>query len=244
MVRDGRTFLAAWIFRVAVAAFVASFATSAHAQGSGIQQTPDSARYLISKDVGSERWAISFNLEDRTVTGNVFATDGSPPSFIFCSIVEEIPAANPADNQYFLDCSGASACASAPCTPSQWTPIASRLPIPGSFLLPDNTLSTLSGNVQPIFTASCATNLSCHVQGGAGPVNLSAGASWINTFRVLATEDTSKFYVNPFDASTSFLFNKVEGTGVPPQMPLNAPPLPADQMEAIRTWILEGGANN
>ena len=236
---------ATWTSRVALAAVLAaSFATAAAAQSSGIQQTPDSARYLISKDVGAERWAISYNLADRTVTGNVFKTDGSPPSFIWCEITNEVAAPNPADNQYTLDCYGADACVAAPCAATAWTLIASGLPIPGSFLLPDQTRATFAGNVQPIFTQTCATNLACHVAGGAGPVNLTAGQAYAQIFEITATQDPSKFYVTPFDPLQSYLFNKIEGTGVGSQMPLGAPPLSAEQQEAIRNWILEGAAQN
>lgn len=236
---------ATWTGRCALAAIIAtSLAGTAGAQSSGIQQTPDSARYLISKDVGAERWAISYNLSDRTVTGNVFKTDGSAPSFIWCQIVGEAPSPNPADNQYTLDCYGADACAAAPCAESAWTLIAAGLPIPGSFLLPDETKATYSGNVQPIFTQSCATNLACHVAGGAGPVNLAAGQSYPLIFEVTASQDPAKFYVTPFNAPQSYLFNKIEGTGLGSRMPLGAAPLTAEQTDAIRNWIIEGAANN
>jgi hypothetical protein len=87
---------------------VLTLAGVSHAQsGSGIQLTPDSQLYLISKDVGAERWAISFNLATRTVTGNVFKTDGSPASFLWCQITGETPAAVPAETSYQLDCFGA-----------------------------------------------------------------------------------------------------------------------------------------
>jgi len=239
------TVLAAWMGRAALAAILATaFAGTAAAQSSGIQQTPDSARYLISKDVGPERWAISYNLNDRTVTGNVFKTDGSAPSFIWCEIVGEAASPNPADNQYTLDCYGADACTTAPCPPTAWTLIAAGLPISGSFLLPNGTKATYSGNVQPIFTQSCATNLACHVAGGAGPVNLSAGQSYAQIFEITASQDPTKFYVTPFNAPQSYLFDKIEGTGLGARMPLGAPPLTAEQTDAIRNWILEGGANN
>jgi hypothetical protein len=240
------TVLAAFAGRAALAAVLATaFAGAAAAQSSsGIQQTPDSARYLISKDVGAERWAISYNLNDRTVTGNVFKTDGSPPSFIWCEIVSEATAPNPADNQYTLDCYGADACSAAPCAASAWTLIAAGLQIDGSFLLPDDTKATYAGNVQPIFTQSCATNLACHVAGGAGPVNLSAGQSYPQIFNVTATQDPAKNYVTPFDPVASYLFNKIEGTGVGSRMPLGAAPLTAEQTDAIRNWILEGAAYN
>lgn len=235
-------------FRLAVAAAVAATtgltAVEARAQGSGIQLTPDSARYLISKDVGAERWAISYNVEDGTVTGNVFKTDGSPPSFIWCDITSETPAPNPADNQYLLDCYGADACPQAPCSDSAWTLIASGLPIEGDFLLPDGTASTLSGNVQPIFTQSCAISVACHQQGGAGMLNLEDGAARASTVGVTTVQSGTKPLVNPFDAEGSYLYNKVTGQGVPTQMPLNLPPLPQDQMDLIRNWILEGAVDN
>jgi len=244
MRRDGCSLFLTLIGRVAFAAVLAlSLASNAHAQASGSQQTPDSARYLISKDVGAERWAISYNLNDGTVTGNVFKTDGSPPSFIWCKITGEVPAANPADNQYTLDCFGADACSAAPCTPSSWNPIVSGLQIGGDFLLPPQTASTYSGNVQPIFTQSCATNLACHVAGGAAPVDLAAPESYAKIFQILSTEVPTQFYVAPFDDAGSYLFDKIDGTATP-RMPLTGGPLPQDQIEAIRTWILEGAANN
>ena len=60
---------------------------------SGIQQTPDSQRYLINKFVPpNEQWAITFNLADQTATGNVFKTDGGDPAFIWCQITSTTPA--------------------------------------------------------------------------------------------------------------------------------------------------------
>ena len=218
----------------------------AFAQGSGIQQTPDSQRYLISKDVGPERWAISFNLQDRTVTGNVFKTDGSPPSFIWCSIANVAPNPDPAATQYTLDCYGADACTQAPCSGTAWTLIASGLVIDGSFLLPDGTESTLSGNVQPILDRSCATSLSCHQQGGAARLDLGKGLAWASTFLVPARQavDPTVFYVDPFRIESSYLVAKIRGLGFGSQMPLGGPPLPAEDMDAIVDWILEGGADN
>lgn len=224
----------------------AAFADRAAAQGSGVQQTPDSQRYLISKDVGAERWAISFNLGDRTVTGNVFKTDGSPPSFIWCAITDVETNPEPAETQYTLDCSGADACVQAPCGPTQWTPIASGLVIGGDFLLPDGTQSTLSGNVQPIFDRSCADSLACHQAGGAGRLDLAAGLSWASTFLVPARQavDPTIFYVDPFQLQTSYLVSKIRGTGFGSQMPLGRTPLSEEEIGTIETWILEGGANN
>ncbi len=238
---------ASWTARVAAAALVAlAWAGTAQAQrASGIQLTPDSRQYLINKDVPpNQRWAITWNLNDDTITGNVFFLDGSqPPQFIWCEQVSERPSPNPAESEFDFRCFGAGPCAQAPCSSAAFVEIAT-ITLNGAFLFPPGTTSTLSGNVQPIFTGTCATNLACHVAGGAGPVNLSAGQSYAGIFRVTATQDPSKFYVDPFNPAQSYLFNKVEGTGIGSQMPLGMPPLPQDQMDAIRNWILEGAVNN
>ena len=42
------------------------------ARESGLQITPDERCTLVSKDVGTERWAITRNADDGSVTGNVF----------------------------------------------------------------------------------------------------------------------------------------------------------------------------
>lgn len=232
-------------YAVAAAAIALLSASQAGAQAaSGVQMTPDSGRYLISKDVGAERWAISFNLADRTVTGNVFKTDGSAPSFIWCRITSETPAPDPAQGSYLLDCFGADACSGAPCASDAWTPIATGLRIGGDFLLPDDTRSTFRGNVQPIFTARCAT-IGCHA--GATPaeeLNLEAGQAYRNVFLRLPHHHDEHFLVDPFDPSASHLFLKILGEEEGERMPLGGPPLSDAETETIRRWILEGAADN
>ena len=67
-----------------VLAALAAGTTPVRAQpAAGTRTTPDGKQVLISKDVGSERWAISMNLDDGTVTGNVFRP-GAEPSFVWC----------------------------------------------------------------------------------------------------------------------------------------------------------------
>jgi hypothetical protein len=229
---------------VLAVAIVACIATSAHAQRqSGIQLTPDSARYLISKDVDSARWAITYNLDDRTVTGNVFFA-GAPPQFVWCTTTSVQQAADPAEAQYNLRCQFAVPCAEAPCTASQWEqspPV--DVPVPGSFLLPPETRATLAGNVQPILSASCANSDACHAANRAP--DLLPGRTWSASFEVPAIQDPAKFFVAPFDADASYLLDKILGiqsSGA--RMPLGATPLDAAQTEAVRRWILEGAANN
>lgn len=251
--------------RITILAFAVTLqlAGGALAQsGSGLQMTPDSRRYLISKDVGAERWAISFNLDDRTVTGNVFRTDGSAPSFIWCRITSETPSADPRQTSYTLDCSGADACGAAPCSSGGWTEIASGLIITGDFLLPKDTKATFRGAVQPIFTARCALS-GCHT--GAMPaegLNLEDGKAYDNIFLVLEggghSEAASRplgllarpmhggehFQIEPFDPSSSHLFLKIIGQEDGERMPLGGPYLDQAQENAIRDWILEGAADN
>lgn len=102
---------------------------------SGLQITPDAARRtLISKDVGSERWAITLNPDD-SVTGNVFSPNGGDPKFVFCARTDD--DGNPDPSQVLIDfaCSGADRCTAEPCTAGQWTFIGD-VTLPGSFFLP------------------------------------------------------------------------------------------------------------
>jgi hypothetical protein len=78
-------------------------------RGSGIQLTPDEKRILISKQVEGARWAITRNVDDGTVTGNVYFPDGGDPLFLFC---EETDATA---DEVTLRCSGADGCVAAPC---------------------------------------------------------------------------------------------------------------------------------
>lgn len=57
---------------------------AAGARDSGVQITRDGLRNLISKDVGADRWAITRNPDDGTVTGNVFSADDDQASFLWC----------------------------------------------------------------------------------------------------------------------------------------------------------------
>jgi hypothetical protein len=215
---------------------------------SGIQLSPQSNRYFISKDVGNERWAITYNLADKTVTGNVFPIGGGTPTFLTCDITRVEQAPDPADAQYFLSCRASGPCATAPCDPNQWSAASETGPIPGSFLLPADTRATLAGNVQPIYNQSCATSAICHAN-GANYVVLANGVSWANTFLVEAdgVNGPQGFFVAPFLPDSSFLFHKVAGTQGPTggaRMPYNGDPLPNDEIELIRAWIAEGAANN
>jgi hypothetical protein len=55
---------------------------------------------------------------------------------------------------------------------------------------------------------------------------------------VTTAQSGGKQLVNPFSPDESYLWDKVTGQGVATQMPLGLPPLPQDQMDTIRNWIL------
>lgn len=115
-----------------VVAGVVALVGLVQAQGdreSGLQITPDELRVLVSKDVGTERWAITRNLDDFTVTGNVFFPEGGDPLFVFC----EQTGTQGAD--LLLSCESADVCLAAPCGADQWSPLAD-VTLPESFFLP------------------------------------------------------------------------------------------------------------
>ena len=145
-----------------LAAAVLGHASPAHAQRqSGIQLSPDSARYLISKDVGNDRWAISYNLADKTVTGNVLV-NGTTPEFIACTLTGIDQDPNPLNAQYHLHCQFAQSCGAAPCV-NQWGDGFDVPPIPGSFFLPTNTAVAYAGNIQPIYDGDLRTKSNASV---------------------------------------------------------------------------------
>ncbi|MDG2304544.1 MAG: hypothetical protein P8R42_07775 [Candidatus Binatia bacterium] len=228
-----------------VAGLVSGLPGAAEAQReSGIQLAPESNRYFITKDVGSDRWAITYDLDTKTVSGNVFPTDGGAPTFLSCNITDVQQADAPADAQYFMDCRGSGPCAEAPCD-NQWDPPFAVGPIPGSFLLPTNTKATYAGNVQPIYNRSCATSAVCHGN-GAQYVILARDVSYGNTFLVDSngTNGPQGDFIKPFDPALSYVFTKIDGTGAGSPMPFNGSPLDAEKQALIRNWILEGAANN
>jgi len=120
-----------------------ALASAAHAQ-SGIQLTRDGKRTLISKDVGSERWAITLN-DDGLVTGNVFDAGGGAPKFIDCRQLRRD------DPNLFLGCSIADRCAGEPCPGSSWMQIQGEVSLPVSFFKPAGSpASVVQGFDEPL----------------------------------------------------------------------------------------------
>ena len=102
---------------------------------SGINTTPDDKRRLISKDVGDDRWSITYDLQDQSLSGNVFPRSGGAPQFVFCERVSDDGNTDMAAIQITYACSGATACEDSSCSQSTWTSIG-NVTLSGSFLQP------------------------------------------------------------------------------------------------------------
>jgi len=108
---------------------------------------------------------------------------------------------------------------------------------------------TLSGDVQPIFTANCAFS-DCHA--GTDPVlgqNLSEGQAYASIVNVTSQEVPGLKRVLPDFPDSSYLVHKIQGTqgtvgGGGGRMPLGGTPLTAEQIATIRAWIAAGAPNN
>ena len=100
---------------------------------SGTTLTPDGLAFMVSKDVGADRWTINLNLASTqpevflNATGNVFHSDGSAPSFLYCSLrPESAGTLTVPTSEFKFSCAGADACNSTPadCAANSWQPIA------------------------------------------------------------------------------------------------------------------------
>ena len=91
-------------------------------------------------------------------------------------------------------------------------------------------------HIQPIFNNHCS-NSGCHnSQDNAGGIDLT---SW-------GSLKASPFLVIPFYPDESLLYLSVSGGSVNIMPPPNgsSPPLSENQINGIRTWILEGAESN
>lgn len=105
---------------------------------------------------------------------------------------------------------------------------------------------SFSAVVQPILTASCATN-GCHKGAAAqADLNLSAGNAYQAIVNVPATQcSDGRMRVLPGQPSESYLMDKILNVDVcfGTQMPKQSS-LPAAEVEAISNWICAGALDN
>lgn len=108
---------------------------------------------------------------------------------------------------------------------------------------------TLSVDVQPILSASCALS-GCHT--GPNPVlgqDLSAGRTFGSIVGVPSVEAPHLPRVRPFVPDSSYLVHKIQGTqalvgGSGDRMPLIGGALTEAEIVVIRTWIAAGALDN
>jgi hypothetical protein len=133
-------------------------AGSASAQRESAVACTDNGTVLISKDVGTDRWAISYRPTNGSTTGNVYAADGGA-IFLEC---ERESITNGAVN---LSCATSPGCGATECPPFE--PIGGTVSIACSFFTApcSKTVSTFSSSatcsgspVRPPYDseASCA----------------------------------------------------------------------------------------
>ena len=105
---------------------------------------------------------------------------------------------------------------------------------------------SFAGQVQPVFTASCAS-AGCHTGNRpAASLSLASGAAFAALVNVPSSSCGSRLRVKPAAVSASYLVDKLLGTNLcsGTQMPKAGSGLPAAQLSAITGWICQGAPNN
>jgi len=103
---------------------------------------------------------------------------------------------------------------------------------------------SLAGDIQPVFTASCALS-GCHAGGApAGALTLVSGQSHNALVNVFSSGEPQRIRVIPGDSAGSYLIVKLEGRqAVGSRMPPGGP-LSATSLQNIKNWIAKGAQNN
>lgn len=112
--------------------------------------------------------------------------------------------------------------------------------------------TSLSRDVQPIFTQTCALS-GCHAGSlPAANLILETGRLFDAQTGIVNVASDQRFglmRVLPGDAESSYLVNKLEGTqgsvgGGGERMPVGLPPLSESAIDVVRRWIDEGALDN
>jgi hypothetical protein len=136
----------------------------AHAAVTGVQWTPDSARILVNKDVGADRWSITLNLTDFSATGNIFHTDDRAPSFLWCRKLDDSFDSGQLDLRY--ECFGADRAIGVFTSPD-WVSISDQILLPLSFFIPEAETCDNSGALNGATSASSGSYWNCGGSEGA-----------------------------------------------------------------------------
>ncbi|MBY0275937.1 hypothetical protein K2Z84_11375 [Candidatus Binatia bacterium] len=138
---------------IALARPAAAYAQAGNARGATL--TVDRLNFLVTKDVGSERWSISYGYQPEisadglvvnrflSVTGNVYQADGSAPSFVYCTQrPDSTGTLDDPSSEFRFSCRGTNQCTGTAreCAAAQWRPISDDVVIQASFFLPPDGL--------------------------------------------------------------------------------------------------------
>jgi hypothetical protein len=99
------------------------------AAGKGLAITADEKNVMVNKDVGADRWAITWGSPVTRMSGNVFSPSGV--SFLDCQIVG-ITGDDLYTDSMFLTCDGGAGLV----PPDGWRRVATGIELPLSFFLP------------------------------------------------------------------------------------------------------------
>ena len=105
-------------------------------------------------------------------------------------------------------------------------------------------VSTLSGDVQPIFDSRCASQ-QCHGAEEDADLRLTSGDSHGELVNVPSIQVPSLMRVLPSEPDSSYLVLKIGDS--PPQgnrMPIGQAPLTTTDVSTIRSWIDNGALDN
>lgn len=110
---------------------------------------------------------------------------------------------------------------------------------------PSGSDPTFAGDIQPVFTGSCATSSACHAAPGQEGLVLSPGQAYSHLVNVSSTEVPALWRVRPAKTDSSYVVNKIEGTqAVGVRMPPSGSALSAATIQKIKTWITKDAKNN
>jgi len=97
-----------------------------------------------------------------------------------------------------------------------------------------------SQHIQPIFDRSCAIS-GCHDSGTkSGGLDLTSGNSYSNLVNVPSQNYPPFLRVKPGFPDSSVLYQKIKGNpNFGDRMPLGGSPLPSEEIDLIKRWIIE-----
>jgi hypothetical protein len=150
---------------VTAVAMVLSGSAVVGAAPTGVQWTPDGLRILVNKDVGAERWAITWNLSDVSTTGNVFFQDDRAPSFIWCENTGHDFVGSIGELDLQFRCFGSDA-AFGGFHFADWSLISDSVFLPASFFIPPAETCDLTDAVNGPNAGSASSFWQCSGNGG------------------------------------------------------------------------------